>query len=162
MAGSSKQKPFSSETELVKELTNLFNKNELTELELETETISIRLAKTAEQVQQIAPAVAVAPTPQAAPAPTTPAETAPEGASQPDLANAVVSPMVGTVYLAPEPDAALFVKKGDKVSKGQTLCIIEAMKVMNPIAAPQDGTVKEILVENAQPVEFDQPLFVVS
>ena len=168
MAGSSKQKPFSSETELVKELTNLFNKNELTELELETETISIRLAKTAEQVQQIAPAVAVAPAPQeapapkATPAPATPAETAPEGASQPDLANAVVSPMVGTVYLAPEPDAALFVKKGDKVSKGQTLCIIEAMKVMNPIAAPQDGTVKEILVENAQPVEFDQPLFVVS
>ena len=156
MAGSSKQKPFSSERELVKELTNLLNKNELTELELETETISIRLAKTAEQVQQIAPAVAVAP------APATPAETAPEGASQPDLANAVVSPMVGTVYLAPEPDAALFVKKGDKVSKGQTLCIIEAMKVMNPIAAPQDGTVKEILVENAQPVEFDQPLFVVS
>jgi len=165
MAGTSKQKPFSSETELVKELTNLFTKNELTELELETETISIRLAKTAEQTHHIAaaPAVAVAPAPApAAPAPAAPAAPATETASQPDLANAIASPMVGTVYLAPEPGAAMFVKKGDKVSKGQTLCIIEAMKVMNPIAAPKDGTVKDILVENAQPVEFDQPLFVVS
>ena len=70
--------------------------------------------------------------------------------------------MVGTAYLAPEPGAADFVSVGDKVSKGQTLCIIEAMKVMNPIASPCDGTVREILVENAQPVEFDQPIFVVS
>jgi len=155
MAGSSKQKPFSSETDLVKELTNLFTKNELTELELETETISIRLAKTAEQVHQIAPAAPVA----MAPAPAAPAA---EASVQADLADAIKSPMVGTVYLAPEPNAALFVKKGDKVSKGQTLCIIEAMKVMNPIASPQDGTVTEILVENAQPVEFDQPLFIVS
>ena len=155
MAGSSKQKPFSSETDLVKELTNLFTKNELTELELETETISIRLAKTAEQVHQIAPAAPVA----MAPAPAAPAA---EASVQAELADAIKSPMVGTVYLAPEPNAALFVKKGDKVSKGQTLCIIEAMKVMNPIASPQDGTVTEILVENAQPVEFDQPLFIVS
>jgi len=162
MAGSSKQKPFSSETDLVKELTNLFTKNELTELELETETISIRLAKTAEQVHQIAP-VAMAPAPAAtAPAPAPAAAPAAESSVQADLADAIKSPMVGTVYLAPEPNAALFVKKGDKVSKGQTLCIIEAMKVMNPIASPQDGTVTEILVENAQPVEFDQPLFIVS
>jgi len=165
MAGSSKQKPFSSETDLVKELTNLFTKNELTELELETETISIRLAKTAEQVHQIAPAapVAMAPAPAAAaPAPAPAAAPAAEASVQAELADAIKSPMVGTVYLAPEPNAALFVKKGDKVSKGQTLCIIEAMKVMNPIASPQDGTVTEILVENAQPVEFDQPLFIVS
>lgn len=163
MAGPSKQKPFSSETELVKELTSLFTKNELTELELETETISVRLAKTAEQPQPImhapvAPAP-VAPAPAAAPAAAT---AAPEAPAPTELADAVKSPMVGTVYLAPEPNAALFVKKGDKVTKGQTLCIIEAMKVMNPIAAPQDGTVTDILVENAQPVEFDQPLFVVS
>lgn len=166
MAGPSKQKPFSSETELVKELTSLFTKNELTELELETETISVRLAKTAEQPQPImhAPVAPVAPAP-VAPAPAAApaaATAAPEAPAPTELADAVKSPMVGTVYLAPEPNAALFVKKGDKVTKGQTLCIIEAMKVMNPIAAPQDGTVTDILVENAQPVEFDQPLFVVS
>ena len=70
--------------------------------------------------------------------------------------------MVGTAYLAPEPGAAAFVKVGDQVSKGQTLLIIEAMKVMNPIAAASAGTVKAILVDNAQPVEFDQPLVVVA
>ena len=69
--------------------------------------------------------------------------------------------MVGTVYLAPEPGASDFVSVGDKVSEGQTLVIIEAMKVMNPIAAPRSGTVKAILVDNAQPVEFDQPLVVI-
>ena len=69
--------------------------------------------------------------------------------------------MVGTVYLSPEPGAANFVKVGDSVSEGQTLLIVEAMKVMNPIAADKSGTIKAILVENAQPVEYDQPLVVI-
>ena len=69
--------------------------------------------------------------------------------------------MVGTVYMAPEPGAKDFISVGDKVSEGQTLLIIEAMKVMNPIAAPRSGTVRQILVDNAQPVEFDQPLVVI-
>ncbi len=163
MAGPSKQNEFKAQTELVKELTTLFTKNELTELELETETISLRLAKTVEQTvvaaQPVATAPAAMPVVEQAPAPA--AEAAPSAPAS-NLADAVKSPMVGTVYLAPEPEAANFVSVGDKVSKGQTLCIIEAMKVMNPIAAPIDGTVKEILVENAQPVEFDQPIFVVS
>lgn len=163
MAGPSKQNEFKAQTELVKELTTLFTKNELTELELETETISLRLAKTVEQTvvaaQPVATAPAAMPVAEQAPAPA--AEAAPSAPAS-NLADAVKSPMVGTVYLAPEPEAANFVSVGDKVSKGQTLCIIEAMKVMNPIAAPIDGTVKEILVENAQPVEFDQPIFVVS
>lgn len=163
MAGPSKQNEFKAQTELVKELTTLFTKNELTELELETETISLRLAKTVAQTvvaaQPVATAPAAMPVAEQAPAPA--AEAAPSAPAS-NLADAVKSPMVGTVYLAPEPEAANFVSVGDKVSKGQTLCIIEAMKVMNPIAAPIDGTVKEILVENAQPVEFDQPIFVVS
>lgn len=165
MAGSSKNNEFKAQTELVKELTTLFTENELTELELETETLSLRLAKTAEQTVVAAQPV-LAPQPAAAPPQAAAAAEAPaaglvsEAAAIP--ADAVKSPMVGTAYLAPEPGAADFVSVGDKVSKGQTLCIIEAMKVMNPIASPCDGTVREILVENAQPVEFDQPIFVVS
>jgi acetyl-CoA carboxylase biotin carboxyl carrier protein len=74
---------------------------------------------------------------------------------------AVASPMVDTVYVAAEPDAPAFVAVGDTVKKGQTVLIVEAMKVMNPITADKAGTVKSILVENAQPVEFDQPLVVI-
>ena len=81
--------------------------------------------------------------------------------SGPDLSNAVPSPMVGTVYLAPEPGAADFISVGAQVKEGQTILIVEAMKVMNPITAPRSGTVKAILVDNAQPVEFDQPLVVI-
>ena len=74
---------------------------------------------------------------------------------------AVLSPMVGTVYRAPEPGAANFINEGDAVKKGQTLFIVEAMKVMNPITASSDGKVTKILVENAQPIEFDQPLAII-
>jgi acetyl-CoA carboxylase biotin carboxyl carrier protein len=100
-----------------------------------------------------APALAAAP---AAPAPVTAEAAAPAAA-----VNAVKSPMVGTAYLKPNPEAKTFVGVGDKVAAGDTLLIIEAMKVMNPIQAPAAGTVKAILVENGQPVEFDQPLVVV-
>jgi acetyl-CoA carboxylase biotin carboxyl carrier protein len=97
--------------------------------------------------------------PQAAAAPAggqaaTPASDAPP-------ANAVVSPMVGTVYLAAEPGAAPFAKPGDRVNEGQTLLIIEAMKVMNPIKSPRAGTIGQVLVKNAEPVEYGQPLIVV-
>lgn len=106
-----------------------------------------------------------APVAQAPAAPSAPvtAEPAPQ-ASAADLAShegALRSPMVGTVYRAPEPGAADFVSEGDTVKKGQTLFIVEAMKVMNPITAPADGTVTKILVDNAQPIEFDQPLAVI-
>jgi acetyl-CoA carboxylase biotin carboxyl carrier protein len=77
------------------------------------------------------------------------------------MAGALKSPMVGTAYLAPEPGAPDFVKVGDSVKEGDTLVIVEAMKVMNPIAADKSGTVKAILIENAQPVEFDQPLVII-
>ncbi len=94
--------------------------------------------------------VAAAPAASAAPA----AEAVPAGT--------VTSPMVGTVYVAPEPGSAAFVKVGDSVSEGQTLLIVEAMKTMNPIPAPKAGTVKSIQVTDGQPVEFGQPLLVIA
>ena len=78
------------------------------------------------------------------------------------MAGAVKSPMVGTAFLAPEPDSANFVAVGDTVKKGDTLLIVEAMKVMNPITAPSDGTVQQLLIGNGEPVEFGQPLVVVA
>ena len=105
----------------------------------------------------MAPAVAVAP-PAAAAAP---ASAAAPAAPTDDFAGAVKSPMVGTVYLSPEPSAPVFASAGSAVKEGDTILIIEAMKVMNPITAPKSGTLKAIHVENSQPVEFDQPLFTI-
>lgn len=144
--------------ELVRELAELLSETGLSEIEVEDGDRKLRVAR------ELQAATYAAPQPQAAPAAPAPqAQAAPAAAtdSGPDLANAVPSPMVGTVYLAPEPGASDFVKTGDKVSEGQTLLIIEAMKVMNPIVAPNAGVVKAVLVENGQPVEFDQPLVVV-
>ena len=92
-----------------------------------------------------------------------PAPTAPSAAGD-DLANqpgVVTSPMVGTAYLAPEPGAPVFIRVGDQVSEGQTILIIEAMKTMNAVAATHGGTVKQIIVENEQPVEYGQPLVII-
>ena len=100
-----------------------------------------------------APALAAAPAAAAAPAPAAPAAR--------DLSNAQKSPMVGTFYRAPGPNAAAFVEVGQQVKAGDTLCIIEAMKLMNEIEAEKSGTVKEILVENGTPVEFGEPLFII-
>lgn len=95
--------------------------------------------------------------------PTTPqkANTAPPGTVTGDHPGAVTSPMVGTAYLSPEPGASVFVKKGDTVSQGDTLLIIEAMKVMNPIKASKGGTITQILVENGKPVEYGDVLMVI-
>ncbi|MCL4673320.1 MAG: acetyl-CoA carboxylase biotin carboxyl carrier protein, partial [Sphingomonadaceae bacterium] len=111
-----------------------------------------------------APMAFAAPAPAAAPAPVAAAAPAPAPAAAPaaDHANAVKSPMVGTVYLAAEPGAANFVSVGQAVKAGDTLVIVEAMKVMNPIVADRAGTVQAVLVENAQPVEYDQPLVVIA
>jgi acetyl-CoA carboxylase biotin carboxyl carrier protein len=143
------------DTKLVRELADMLNETGLSEIEVEDGDRKIRVSRTliAASVAVSAPAASA---PAASPA-ATPAEVAPAAAS----ANAVKSPMVGTAYLAPEPDAAPFVSVGDKVAAGDTLLIIEAMKVMNPIIAPNGGTVKAVLVESGQPVEFDQPLMVI-
>ena len=140
---------------LVRELAELLTETGLTEIEVEDGTRKIRVARTltAAPAAVAAPApVAAAPIAAAAPAPT-PAET---------HTNAVRSPMVGTAYLTPEPGAPHFIAVGQTVKAGQTLLIIEAMKVMNTITDPASGTVSAILVENAQPVEFDQPLVVIA
>ena len=144
---------------LVRELAELLNETGLTEIEVEDNDRKIRVAKGG-----VVASAAAAPAPVAAPAPAAAAPaSAPAAEAAPAAANAdaLKSPMVGTAYLAPEPGKPNFVKVGDTVAAGDTLLIIEAMKVMNPITANKAGTVKAILIDNAQPVEFDQPLLVI-
>ncbi len=151
------------DTALVRELAELLNETGLTEIEVEDDDRKIRVSRGA--VASAAPVYAAAPAHvAAAPAPAAAAPVAAEPAAPagPDLKNAVKSPMVGTCYLTPEPGAAPFVTVGQAVKEGDTLLIVEAMKVMNPITAPRAGTVTAILIETAQPVEFDQPLVVIS
>lgn len=145
---------------LVRELAELLAETGLSEIEVEDGERKIRVARqlTAAPVTQVAVA---APAPVAAPAAAA-APAVPAAAPAEDNANAVKSPMVGTCYLAAEPGAPNFASVGQTVKAGDTLLIIEAMKVMNPITAPAAGVVKAILVENAQPVEFDQPLVVIA
>ncbi|MEO1168832.1 MAG: acetyl-CoA carboxylase biotin carboxyl carrier protein [Pseudomonadota bacterium] len=149
------------DTDLVRQLAELLDDVNLTEIEVEDGERSIRVARKAATVAMAAPAPAAtaAPAPAtAAPSPSAPAEAAPAADAH---ADALKSPMVGTAYMSPEPGADPFVKVGDSVSKGDTLLIIEAMKVMNPIAADKSGTVSAMLVEDAEPVEFNQPLIVI-
>ena len=138
---------------LVRQLAELLDETHLTEIEVQDGERKIRVARTVAAIAATAATVA-APTPAApvAEAPTAPA---------PSSANAIKSPMVGTVFLAAEPGAKPFAGVGDTVTEGQTLVIIEAMKVMNPIAAPRAGKVVQVMVANGQPVEFDQPLLVI-
>ncbi|MGV3577802.1 acetyl-CoA carboxylase biotin carboxyl carrier protein [Brevundimonas sp.] len=152
------------DTTLVRQLADILNDTSLTEIEVERGELRIRVAR--EIVA--APAVQYAAAPQAAfaPAPVAAAPAAP--VSMPSDPATIVamsgeqvkSPMVGTAYLQASPEAPPFVKPGDKVKKGQTLLIVEAMKTMNPIQSPRDGVVQEILVGDAQPVEFGEALVV--
>jgi len=146
------------DAKLVRELAELLAETGLSEIEVEDGDRKIRVARqlTAAPAQQYAvaaPASTPAAASAAAPAPAAPVDAA---------ADAVKSPMVGTCYLAGEPNAPNFISVGQTVKAGDTLLIIEAMKVMNPIVAPTAGTVTAILVENAQPVEFDQSLVVIA
>lgn len=141
------------DTALVRELADMLSETGLTEIEVEDGERKIRVARGALAAPMAAPAPAAA---VAAPV------LAPAEAALPDHAGALRSPMVGTVYLAADPSAPNFVKAGDKVAVGDTLLIVEAMKVMNPITSDRAGTVLEILVDNAQPVEFDQPLVLIA
>jgi len=136
---------------LLRKLAQLLSETGLTEIEYESGGQRIRVNRGG------GPTVIAAPVSAPAAIPATASPAAPAGPP----VGAVVSPMVGTVYLASEPGAAPFVKVGDKVKKGQTLLIIEAMKVMNPIAAPQGGTVSDIMVSDGRPVEFGEVLMVV-
>jgi acetyl-CoA carboxylase biotin carboxyl carrier protein len=144
------------DVDLVRQLAQLLDDTSLTEIEVEDGGRKIRIARKA---------AAVSATPvhyAAAPIAAAPAATVEAGAPAPaSTADAVKSPMVGTVYLSSDPTTKPFISVGDKVAAGATLLIVEAMKVMNPIVAPSAGTVTAILVQDKQPVEFDQPLVVV-
>ena len=149
MADSKDGQKMRVDSALLRELAEMLSANDLTEIEVEDGDRKIKVRR------EGAPMMAYAPAPQAAPA------AAPADAAPVVPVDAVKSPMVGTVFLSPEPGAAPFVSPGQAVKEGDTLMIIEAMKVMNPILAPKAGTVQQVLVSDAQPVEFDQPLIVI-
>ncbi len=139
--------------DLIRDLAELLTETNLTEIEVERDGLRLRVARN-QTVSYAAPA-----------AQPVPAAAAPAGANEPAATapaeGMVTSPMVGTAYRAPEPGAPPFVEIGSSVREGQTVMIVEAMKTMNPIAAPRAGTVIDILVQNGQPVEFGEPLLVI-
>jgi acetyl-CoA carboxylase biotin carboxyl carrier protein len=144
---------------LVRELAALLTEAELTEIEVQDGDRRIKVTREPAPVIGTAAPAAPAPAPSAAPA--APAAPASEPAVEEIAGQTVKSPMVGTAYLSPEPGAKPFAEVGDPVKAGDTLLIVEAMKVMNPITAPEGGVVKKIMVADGQPVEFDQPLVVI-
>jgi acetyl-CoA carboxylase biotin carboxyl carrier protein len=152
-----------SERALIRDLAQLLNENGLTEIEIERDGLKLRVARhTTAAVAVAAPPPAAAVAPQR-PAPS-PATTEPAVSAAAELAahpGCVRSPMVGTAYRSPEPGSPPFVEIGTRVSQGQTLLIIEAMKTMNHIPAPRSGTIAHVLFENGQPVEFNEPLVVI-
>jgi len=159
---STPKKTASADTKLVRELAKILNDTGLTEIEMEKGSLKIRVAKGGGQVVQ----AMAAPAPiAAAPAPSQPVAAPAAKTEKKDASahpGAAKSPMVGTVYTRPSPDADAFVKVGDKVKEGDTIVLIEAMKTFNPITATKSGKIEEILVEDAQPVEFGEVLFIIA
>jgi acetyl-CoA carboxylase biotin carboxyl carrier protein len=153
---SEKKSPQGIDPQLVRELAAILNDSGLTEIEVEHGELRLRLARIAAPAPVHAHVVSAAPAPGAPPPATSPAQV-PDAAEHP---GAVPSPMVGTAYLSPEPGAAPFIKIGDSVAAGQTLMVVEAMKTFNPIPAPRAGKITAILVTDAQPVEFGEPLVI--
>ena len=141
---------FEPDEDLVRKLASLLSETDLTEIEYEADGQRIRVARGG--VRPAAGVVVEAP-------PAAAGDGRGDGDGVPP--NAVVSPMVGTVYMAPEPGAPPFVSAGDQVSEGQTLMIIEAMKVMNPIPSPRAGKVTRVMTQDGQPVEFGEPLLII-
>jgi acetyl-CoA carboxylase biotin carboxyl carrier protein len=141
----------------VRELAELLTETGLTEIEIEQAGMRLRVSR------QAAPVISHVPFAGAAPvSPATPASEIASPKREGPQPGAVTSPMVGTVYVSPQPGAAAFVKVGDTVKEGDTLLIVEAMKTMNPILAPRAGTITEICISDTQPVEFGQTLLVLS
>ena len=156
-AAKSKNEDKRDDSALIRELALLLDETNLTEIEVERAGLRVRVARNISLAASVPTMVAPA-----APAPVAAAVAAPSATA--DLAKhpgVVPSPMVGTAYWAPEPGAKPFIEIGTKVSAGQTLLIIEAMKTMNQIPSPRAGTVMQILVEDGQPVEFDEPLVII-
>ena len=156
---SDKTEPMRVDTEMVTKLAKMLDENDLSEIEVEDNgrRIVVKRKLGAAPVAYAPAPVTAAPAPAPAPA-ATPAAAEANPASHP---GAVKSPMVGTAYLSAEPGSAPFISVGARVTEGDTLVIIEAMKVMNPIPSPKSGVVKQILIQNAQPVEYEQPLAII-
>jgi acetyl-CoA carboxylase biotin carboxyl carrier protein len=158
MAEPGKSSSMRIDSALVRELAELLSSNDLNEIEVEDGERKIKVRRDAPQAFVAAAPQAMAAAPSAAPAASA---AGPQAAPEQDVGGeAVKSPMVGTAFLSPEPGAKPFVSVGDTVKAGDTLLIVEAMKVMNPITSPKAGTVKAVNVSDGQPVEFDQPLVV--
>jgi acetyl-CoA carboxylase biotin carboxyl carrier protein len=158
--GSGEKSAMRIDPKLVRELAELLTDNQLTEIEVADGDRRIKVKREAPAIIGAAPAVPTA----AAPALSAPPMHAKEDVGQPQeevAGETVKSPMVGTAYLSPEPGANPFIEVGKPVKAGDTLLIVEAMKVMNPITAPSGGVIKKIIVADAQPVEFDQPLVII-
>lgn len=148
----------------IRKLIEIVEQSDIAEIEIKEGEHNIRISRSKEPVMMQAPTQMAYHAPAAPAAPVAPAtETAApaEAAATEVSGHSITSPMVGTFYNAPSPDASPFVNVGDQVSVGDTLCIIEAMKIMNPIEADVSGTVKKVMVQNAEPVEFGQALFII-
>ncbi|SEH99387.1 acetyl-CoA carboxylase biotin carboxyl carrier protein [Tardiphaga sp. OK245] len=148
----------SNDSGMIRELALLLDETNLTEIEVERAGLRVRVAR---NISVAAAVPAYAPAPAAAPAPVAAAAAAPAAADMTKHPGAVPSPMVGTVYRAPEPGKPAFIEVGTKVAAGQTLVIIEAMKTMNQIPAPRAGTVTQILIEDGSPVEYGEALVII-
>ncbi|PHR62508.1 MAG: acetyl-CoA carboxylase, biotin carboxyl carrier protein [Robiginitomaculum sp.] len=151
-----------SELSIIRELANILRETDLSDIEVERGDLKLKISRRAAKQIISAAMPASGLTPIAQPQPMAPETPAPDNAV--DMSahpGTVASPMVGTAYLSPEPGKSAFVKVGDQVSEGDTLMLIEAMKTFNPIAAPKAGKVLDIIVEDGQPVEFDEALIVI-
>jgi len=155
--------PTSKDLKFVKELMALLEESDLTEIDFQKGDLGISLSKasSAAPVQHVMAAAPAAAAPIAAAAPSQPVATKESPADAAAHPGAVKSPMVGTAYIRPSPDADTFVNVGDKVKEGDTIMLVEAMKTFNPIVAPKSGKVEQILVGDASPVEFGEALFII-
>jgi len=156
------KKTSAQETSLIRELAQILNETDLSEIEMKKGDLKIRVSKQSASivspVATPAPGAATTAMPSPVVAAAAASETVADMSSHP---GAVKSPMVGTAYTRPSPDASPFVEEGASVSEGDTVLLVEAMKTFNPITAPKSGTIKSILVNDAQPVEFGEPLFII-
>ena len=143
------------DVEEIRNLVSMMGEFNLSEIKVEMEGCNICLRRNCAEAGAVPVAPVIAAAPAVAPVPVAPAAAEPQSAGE-----SIDSPLVGTLYRAPGPDAKPFVQVGDRVNADTVVCIIEAMKVMNEIKAEKSGVIKEILVENGQPVEFGQPMFV--
>ncbi len=156
MSGRNGKNGHELESEWIRELAGILEETGLTEVEIEKNNMRLRVSRQGGAASIMT--AAATPAPMAAPAA---AQLSPVPTTGGDHPGAVKSPMVGTAYLSPSPDADPFIREGSQVKEGQTVIIVEAMKTMNPIAAPRSGTVTKIFVSDAQAVEFDEPMLII-